>query len=247
MELKHKYGWESSEFESAEALSNKTQRELSRTLDDMGRYIQPLVTKWFIEDDCFEVVNLEMQGPNYDFDILIADEHGNEYDIEVWFGQNKRHHALRELTVLCGGPKYAPHIDHGSVPYRLKDVASDLGGLSMNSAPDLRKVWDKLGQLRDGHTGFLIACRKQAQPLEMTATDFPIVPPGDIQTDKCIIVLDFDGTMDGEHGAGYLVHHPDFDQASKEVARKIIRALGFKYDQSRYTQKIELAKWAGWN
>ena len=247
--LHESHGWcRCTVCSDAEASSNDAQRELRRSMDDMGRYIQPLVTRWFLEDGNFSVVDWEMQGPDYDFDILIADEHGSEYDVEVWFGQNKRHHASRELVALYGGGKNDPHIDHGSVPDRLKDVASDQGGINMSSKPDLPKIMDKLGQLRDGHAGFLIACRQQAGPTEMTATDFPIVPPESIQANKCIIVLDFDGEMVfGKHGTGYLVHHPGFNQSSREVARKVIRSLGFKYDQSRYTQKKELAKWTGWD
>ena len=248
MEIKHMHGWESNEFKNAETQSIQKQREIASTIDDYGRYVQALVTRWFLEDDYFKVVNLEMQGSDYDFDILIADEHDDRYDIEVWFGHNKRHHASRELTMIFGGSKDNPHIDRGSIPVRLKDVASDQGGINMNSAPDLPKVMEKLGQLRDEHTGFLVACRPQTMPSEITATDFPIVPPESIQTNKCIIVLDSDGEMAfGKRGTGYLIHHPDFDQSSRDVAKKIIRSLGFKYDQSRYTQKMNLIKWGGWN
>lgn len=247
--LHESHGWcRCTTCSNAEASSNDAQREWVRSIDDIGRYIQPLVTKWFLEDDHFGVIDWEIQGPDYDFDILIADEYGNEYDVEVWFGQNKRHHASRELMTLYGGDKNDPHIDDGSVPDRLKDVASDQGGINMSSKPDLPKIMDKLGQLRDEHVGFLIACRQQAGPTEMTATDFPIVPPESIQANKCIIVLDFDGEMVfGKRGTGYLIHHPSFNPSYKEVAQKIVQSLGFKYDQTRYTQKMELVKLAGWD
>ena len=248
IEMKRMYGCESSQFEGAETQSNKKQREVVSTIDACGWYVQALVTKWFLEDNHFEVVDMEMQGSGYDFDILIADEYDDRYDIEVWFGHNKRHHALRELTRVFGGCKDGPHIDRGSVQAGLKDVASDHGGINMNSTPDLPKIRKKLKQLRDEYTGFLVACRQKAMPPDMTATDFPIVPPESIQTNKCIIVLDFDGGMVfGKRGTGYLIHHPDFDKSSRDVARKIVQSLGFKYDQSRYTQKMNSAKLTGWD
>ena len=74
------------------------------------------------------------------------------------------------------------------------------------------------------------------------------MPLESIQTNKCIIVLDFDGgTVFGKRAIGYLIHHLNFNQPSRDVARKIIRSLGFKYDQSRYTQKVNLVKLTGWD
>ena len=249
LRLHELHGWcECTVCSNTDALANNAQRELERSIDDMGRYIQPLVTRWFLEDDHFSVMDWEIDGSDYNFDILIADGHGDEYDVEVWFGHNKRHHALRESTRLVGGRKGDLHIDRGSVPDRLKDVATDLGGISMRSKPDLPKIMDKLGQLRDEHTGFLIACRQRAGLIEMTSTDFPIVPPEDIPTNKCIIVLDFDGEMVfGKRGTGYLVYHPSFNPSYREVARKIVQSLGFKYDQNRYTQKKGFMKEVGWD
>lgn len=248
IEMQRMYGRESNEFKDAEILFNQKKRQIVSTIDGCGRHVQALVTRWFLEDDHFKVVDMEMQGQGYDFDILIADEYDDRYDVEVWFGHNKRHHAARESTMIFGGSKDNPHIDYGSVPVRLKNVASDQGEINMNSAPDLPNVMKKLGQLRDEHTGFLIACRPQAIPPEITATDFPTVLPESIQTNKCIIVLDFDGGgVFGKRGTGYLIHHPDFDQSSRNVAKKIIQSLGFKYDQSIYTQKVNLAKRFGWD
>lgn len=248
LRLHESHGWcRCTTCSNTEALSNNAQRELDRSMKCRGRYIQPLVTRWFLEDDNFSVVDLEIRGPGYDFDILIADGRGEEYDVEVWFGQNKRDHALRESTMLVGGRSGDPHIDRGSVPARLEDVATNLGGISMSSEPDLPKIMEKLGQLRVGHVGFLIACRRQAGQTEILTTDFPIVPPDDIPTNKCIIVLDFDGEMVfGKRGTGYLIHHPSFNPSYREVAQQIVQSLGFKYDQARYTQKKNFMENVDW-
>ena len=241
-ELYRSHGCESNEFRDAERQVNEMQKDLERTLDSYGHGVQALITQWFHEDEYFTITDVEVKGPGYDFDVEIADKHGNKFDVEVWSGQSKIHHATRESATIAGVYGGIVHSQRGAVPDRLSDVASNLGGVSLDSKHDLPKVWEKLTQLRDDHVGFLIACRRGSDfPTMLWESDFPIVPQELIPPNKCIIVLDFDGDpVFGERETGYVVHHPDFGQP--EVARKIIQSLGFKYDQDRYTRKIQMLK-----
>ena len=230
-----------SKFMAAEKQANDAQRELCQTLDDSGHYIQALITKWFLEGDYFKIEDLEVKGVGYDFDIEVTDKHGNKYNIEVWYGQSKLNHAIRESTTIIRGCQETIHSDPGSVPDRFNGVVSDHGSVSLDSNHDLPKVWKKLDQLRNDHVGFLIACRPRNSSLMGFKSDFPIVPQKCIPPNKCIVVLDFDGgSAFGERGAGYVVHHPNF--AHIEVAKKIIQILGFRYDPDRYTEKVQTLK-----
>lgn len=238
----YEHGPESDEFRNAEGQVNELHRELERMFDDAGHYFQALVTRWFYEDDLFTITDVEVRSDGYDFDIEIADERGSRYCVEVWQGQSKRHHATRENTSIIGVYRGVVHSDPGSVPDRLTDVASDLGGVSVDSKHDLPKVWSKLEQLPDYQMGFLVACRQGGNfPPELWQTDFPIVPLEHMPNNKCIIVLNFgsDGTS-GKRGTAFVVHNPDFEPV--EVAKKIIRSLEFKYNQEIYVEKIRLFK-----
>ena len=236
------HGPESNEFKDVEKQVNGMQRELERTLASSGHYVQALVTRWFHEDAYFTISDVEVRGADYDFDIEIADKSGDRYDVEIWSGQSKLHHATRELTDIMGAYQGNVHSDPGAVPDRLSDVASKYGGVSMASKHDLQKTYEKLEQLRDDQDGFLIACR-QGNDLHtmLCGTDFPIVPPESIPDNKCIIVLIVGGdATSGGHGTAFVVHNPNFKPV--EVAKKIIRSLGFKYDQDIYTKKVQQSK-----
>jgi len=129
------------------------------------------------------------------------------------------------------------HDDPGSVPDRFADIASEQGGVSMDSKHDLPKIWEKLEQLPDNRVGFLVACRNGSNYTAMLwGTDFPIVQTECIPPNKCIIVLIFGGDADfGKRGTAFTVHHPDFEPV--ETTREVIRSLGFTYDQDIYTRK----------
>lgn len=225
----YKCGSESREFKKAEKQRNELLRELLRIWDNAGHLYQALITKQFHEDEHFTITDVEVRGDNYDFDIEIADKCGNRYCIEVWQGYNKLHYAMNDSTVLIGVYNGKIHADAGSVPARLADVRSNLGGVSMRPKHDLPKVWKKLEQLPDDRTGFLIACRRSSNHwIDIWGTNFPEVPPESIPPNKCIIVLNIDaGATSEKPGTAFLVHHPDF---KPEVAKKIIRSLKFKFD-----------------
>ena len=240
--LYRSHGYESSELRNAVRQANTMQRGLERTLDSYGHIVQALITQWFHEDEYFTITDVEVKGAGYDFDVEVADKHGNKFDVEVWSGQSKIHHATRESAQIVGVYGGIVRSQPGAVPDRLSDVLSELGGASLDSKHDLPKVLEKLAQLRDDRVGFLIACRRGNDlPTMFCGSNFPIVPQELIPPNKCIIVLDCDGSLVfGERGAGYVVHHPDFGQP--EVARKIIQSLGFRYDQDRYTRKAQMFK-----
>ena len=235
------HGWESNEFKNAVRRTNMIQRDLERMLDHCGHVVQALITQWFHEDKYFTIMDVEVNGAGYDIDIEIADKYGNRFDVEVWSGQSKIHHATRESALIVGVYDGIVHSHPGVIPNNLSGVASKHGGVRLDSKLDLPKVREKLAQLRDEHVGFLIACRHGDDlPTILWGTDFPIVPLDTIPSNKCIIVLDFDGVLAfGKRGTGYMLHHPDFSQP--EVAIKIIQSLGFKYDQDRYTRKIQMS------
>ena len=240
IELQGSHGGESNEFRNSERQVNKMQRELERTLDSYGHVVQALVTQWFHEDEYFTITDVEVKGAGYDFDIEVADRCDNKFDVEVWSGQSKIHHATRESAPIVGVYDGIIRSHPGTVPNRLSDVASNHGGVSLDSKHDLPKVEEKLAQLRDDHVGFLVACRLGGdRPATLWGNNFPIVPLDLIPPNKCIIVLDFDGgPAFGERGIGYVLHHPAFGQP--RVARRIIRSLGFKYDQDRYARKVQM-------
>ena len=239
VELQGSHGGESNEFRNSERQVNKMQRDLERTLDSCGHVVQALITKWFHEDEYFMITDVEVKGAGYDFDIEVADRCGNRFDVEVWSGQSKIHHATRESASIVGVYDGIIHSHPGTVPNRLNDVASNHGGVSLDSKHDLPKIWAKLAQLRNDHIGFLIACRPGNDlPTMLWGSNFPIVPLDLMPPNKCIIVLDFDGgPAFRKRGTGYALHHPDFGQ--QEVARNIIRSLGFKYDQDGYARKVQ--------
>ena len=239
-ELHRSHGYKSNELRNAIEQADKMQRELERTLDSCGHVVQALITKWFHEDEYFMITDVEVKGAGYDFDIEVADRYGNRFDVEVWSGQSKIHHATRESASIVGVYDGIIHSHPGTVPNRLSDVASNHGGISLDSKHDLPKIEEKLTQMRDDHVGFLVACRLGGDhPTMLWGSNFPIVPLELIPPNKCIIVLDFDsGSAFGKRGTGYVLHHPDFGQP--EVARNIIRSLGFKYDQDRYARKVQM-------
>ncbi len=239
-----KVGLESEEFMNVEKRTSELQRVLERMLDSSGRYTQPLVTRWFHEDDYFTITDVEVEGSGYNFDLGVADKHGDEYDVEIWNGQSKHHHATRETTTIMGCYQGNVHSYPGGVPSHLSDVASDNGAFSLDSKHDLPKVLDKLNNLRDNHAGFLIACRQGPRSnfsAALWGTDFPIVPLGLISPNKCIIVLNVSNSAAfGERDTAFVVHHPAFRPV--EVARKMIQSLGFKHDQDIYARKTQLFK-----
>ena len=240
--LHESHGCKSSKTIDAEKQAIDAQRELCQTLDGSGHYIQALITKWFLEGDYFKIEDLEVRSVDYDFDIEVADKHGDKYDIEVWYGQSQLNHAIRESMTIIRGCREAIHSYPGSVPTRFNNVVSNHGSVSMDPSHDLPKVWKKLDQLRNDHVGFLIACRPRNDfPIMWFKSDFPIVSQERIPPNKCIVVLDFDGgSAFGKRGAGYMVHHPHF--AHLEVAKKIIQVLGFRYDPDRYIEKVQALK-----
>ena len=233
----YRHGPESGEFRDAEKRANKLQRELIRMSEAAGHYAQAMVTKWFYEDDYFTIIDVEAKDGRYDFDIEIADKCNNHYCVEVWQGQSKHHHVTRETVSIMGIYDGILHHDPGSVPDRFADIASEQGGVNMDSKHDLPKVWEKLEQLPDNCGGFLIACRNGNNYTTMVCgIDFPIVQVEHMPRNKCIIVLIFGGDTDfGKRGTAFTLHHPDFE--STEVARKMIRSLGFTYNQDVYARK----------
>ena len=239
-EYAYRHGPESDEFRDAVKRANKLRRELVRMSEAAGHYYQAMVTKWFYEDDYFTIIDVEVKDGRYDFDIEIADKCNNHYCVEVWQGQSKHHHVTREKASIVGIYDGIPHHDPGSVPDRFTDMASERGGVDMDSKHDLPKIWEKLEQLPDNCEGFLIACRNTANYTTMVCgIDFPTVPVDRLPRNKCIIVLIFGGDTDfGKRGTAFPLHHPDFE--STEVARKVIRSLGFTYSQYAYNRKRQL-------
>ena len=237
VENAYRHGPESDEFRDVERRTHKLQREITRMFDGAGHYYQALVTKWFHEDYYFTIMDVEGKDGRYDFDIEIADKCSNRYCVEVWHGQSKHHHVSRETALIGGIYDGTLHYDLGSVPDRFADIASERGGVSMDSKHDLLKVQEKLGQLPDSRVGFLVACRNVNNYTTMLwGTDFPIVPTECMPPNKCIIALIFGGDADfGKRGTAFTVHHPDFEPV--ETAKKVIRSLGFTYDQDVYIRK----------
>lgn len=231
-----KCGSESREFKNVEKEYNDLLRELQRMFDNAGHLYQALITKQFHKDKYFTITDIEVSGDDYNFDIEIADEDGSRYCIEVWQGYNKLHYAMNDSTALMGVYNGKIHVDKGSVPDRLANVKSSLGGISMSSKHDLPKIWKKIEQLPDDRTGFLIAVRRSSNhPIDIWGTSFPIVPPERMPPNKCIIVANIDaGATSEKLGTAFLIHHPNF---KPEVAKKIIRSLKFKFDQNTYTEK----------
>lgn len=233
----YEHGPESDGFKDAEKRANKLQREITRMSEAAGHYFQAMVTKWFHEDDYFTIMDIEVKDGRYDFDIEIVDKGNNHYCVEVWQGQSKHHHVTREASSIVGVYHDTLHYDPGSVPDRFDDIASERGGVSMDSKHDLLKVQEKLGQLPDSRAGFLVACRNGSNYTAMLwGTDFPIVPTECMPPNKCIIVLIFGSNADfGKRGTAFTVHHPDFEPV--ETAKNVIKSLGFTYDQDVYTRK----------
>ena len=229
----------SDEFKNAQRRFNEQQRKRGRVFDNAGHYFQAKVTRWFHEGDYFTITDVEVSSDNYDFDIEIADELGGRYCIEVWQGRSKLHHAMRENTVIMGVYNGEVHSHEGSVPQRLRDVASDHGAVSMNSKQDLPKVWKKLKQLPDDRIGFLVACRERGVfPPERSQSDFPVVPLDCIPDNKCIIVLNFGSDEESsKRGTAFVIHNPAFEAI--EVAKQIIQSLEFKHDQKIYDEKVQ--------
>ena len=233
----YKCGPESGEFKNAKRQAYDAQRELDRTFGSAGHYFQALVTKWLYENDCFKITDVEVQGDGYDFDVEIEDMYDNRYCTEVWQGKSKYHHAMNESTSIIGVHGGTIYSDPGSVPNHLSDVASSLGGISLDSRHDIPKICRKLNQLPDDRVGFLVACTQGGNLPVLWGPDFPIMPPEIIHPNKCIIVLIFDGnTASEERGTAFMVHHPDFKHI--EVARKITQSLKFKRNQDIYDNKI---------
>ena len=232
------HGSESDEFRDAERRVNELQRERGPLFDNAGHYFQAVVTRGFYEDDRFAITDMEVRCGGHDFDIEIADERGNRYCVEVWYGRSKLHHAMRENTPIMGVYNGKVHSYEGSVPDRFRDVASPSGAVSMHSKHDLPKVWRKLKQLPDDRTGFLVACREPSvyQP-ERWEIDFPVVPQGSIPYNKCIIVLNFDNSVaPGKRGTAFVVHNSAFKHI--DVAKRIIQSLKFRYNQDVYDEKV---------
>ena len=98
----YKRGHESNEFKNAEMRVNEIHRELSRTLDAAGHYFQALVTRWFHENDCFTITDMEVKDNDNDFDVEIADEYGSKYCVEVWQGQSKSYYGMEESAWIIG-------------------------------------------------------------------------------------------------------------------------------------------------
>lgn len=237
----YKHRVESSGFKNDARRADELARELCRAFDNNGHYFQALITKRFHESDQFEITDVEVKDGSYDFDVEIADGRGCRYCIEVWLGQTKYSYATKEGTSIVGVYDGGVYSDPGSVPDRLADVASDRGGISIDSEHDLPKIWRKLAQLPGNRVGFLVACRRNGNRILLGRTDFPIVPPECMPPNKCIIVLNFGGDeAPGGHGSAFIVHHPDFKLV--KVAKKIIQSLEFKHDQGVYAEKIRLLK-----
>ena len=189
--------------------------------------MQALVTKWFHDDNSFTITSIELQGPGYDFDIEIADDHGNKYDVEVWYGKSRVAHAMVDSATqfVIGAGGVIVHEDDGIVPEDKKDIMTDLGGTDIDPMHDFPKVMKKIEQLRDDHVGFLIACRQNYPP--RLFQDIPQEWGCRLPKNKCVIVLYLNNIEFEIHGAGYVVHHPEF--AYHETAKRIIQSLGFEY------------------
>ena len=221
-EVYKKHGPESNEFKKIEKTCGEAQRALIAAETDAGHYIQALITKWFYESNCFTIIDIEVKGTNYDFDLEVVDESNNKYDVEIWQSKSKYSHALNETAEIKGVYQGKVHTCRGTIPSRLSDVAPTRTYIKADYNFDLPKIVKKINQLRNDHVGFLIAYRGGFDPL--------FVDPENIPRNKCILVLCHIRDWEfGKRGFGYAVHHPNFEQI--DAAINIIRSLKFTFEQ----------------
>lgn len=205
-------------------------RALDRLANGAGFTTQALVTRWFHEAG-FRITDIEVEHENaegaHSFDIEIEDKDGNTYDIEVWQGTGSLAYEV-QLTKMRALNKNGRILcdDRGAWDERMEYV-SKYGGIGDDADANFRILTRKMGQMREGHTGLVVACiRRELRP------DLTLIPKEwgpHLPENRCIIALRIgDGECTEEQrGTGYLVCSPKFDHV--EETKAMIASLKFEY------------------